>query len=73
MRRMDIQHHTADQVAQYLNTALDICDVAELGPNERVAVLPVLVTLLAGKSVQLAQDVQPLGMHNLGLTGKGAA
>ena len=70
---MDIQHHTADQVAQYLNTALDICDVAELGPNERISVLPTLVTLLAGKSVQLSQDAPALNLPAFGLTGKGAA
>lgn len=55
MQRMDIQHHTPDQVSEYLGEALKIADDYALTQGERYAVLPTLLTLLSSKTVQIAQ------------------
>lgn len=56
MKRMDVQHHTPEQVSEYLQTAIRIAEAADISAVEQVAVLPTLLTLIASKSVQVMQD-----------------
>lgn len=56
MRRLDVQHHTPEQVSGYVEQAVRIVRALPLNDQEAVAVLPTIVTLLASKSVQLEQD-----------------
>lgn len=55
MRRLDVQHHTPEQVAGYVDEAIRIVRARPLNAEEAVAVLPAVISLLASKSVQLEQ------------------
>lgn len=59
-RRTEDQHHSAEQVSEYLAGACSIADAHELTPNERAALLPVLVQLLSAKQI-FYDPVAPVG------------
>ena len=59
MRRTDDPHHTDEQVSEYLVRAVKILNRRDFTPEERAAVLPVVVTLLASKQVFYEQP-QPV-------------
>jgi hypothetical protein len=51
MRKQEDQHHTPEQVQAYLEQASEIAYAVPLTNEERVSVLPTLVTLLASKQL----------------------
>lgn len=66
VRRTEDHHHTAEQVAEYVAQAQSICDEAPLLEDERLALLPVIVTLLASKQVFYEQmQHAPLDLSRL--------
>lgn len=62
MRKTEDHHHTLDQVQQYASAARDIGDALALSPEDRAALLPTLLTLIASKQVFYEQvNVGALG------------
>lgn len=56
MQRIDVPHHTIEQVENYVRLAVKMADEIELDVVDRTTLLPTMVTLLASKSVQLQPD-----------------
>ena len=51
MHKTEDHHHTPEQVRKYVEQAKAICDDVPLLEDERVALLPTLVTILSSKQV----------------------
>ncbi len=59
MRRLELQHHTPEQVAGYINQAAMIVVEAELYDDLQPLAFVEAIRLLAAKNIQIEQ-VQPL-------------
>lgn len=69
MQRLDVKHHTTEEVEGYIAEGERILQAAGYTDEERIALLPTVLTLLSSKSVQL-QVEQPIDLGRLGLNGK---
>lgn len=68
LNRQDIQHHTLAEVESYLDLALALAERRGLNEATTLAVLPTLLTLFSGKTVQIVQSVGggPVDLAHLG-------
>lgn len=66
MQRMDIQHHTPEEVRRYLSAALVMVEDIDAPDDLRAVVFTQAATMLASKSVQL-QAAQPVMMPSMAI------
>jgi hypothetical protein len=60
-RKTEDHHHTPEQVDGYVREACDIADRIGLDEEDRAALLPQIVTLLASKQV-FYEQISPNGI-----------
>lgn len=63
MRRVEILHHSPEQVRLYIDEAEGILTACGYDDDERIALLPTIINLLSSKTVQLVDDA-PLALPN---------
>lgn len=55
MQRVEVQHHTPEQVAAYIHDALEVAQHEDVPDDLRVAVFTEAVRMLASKTVQAVE------------------
>lgn len=61
MRRVELEHHTREQIRDYVTDALAVCSELELDDELATALMPTLVNLFSQKTIQFEQVAPLLG------------
>jgi hypothetical protein len=66
VQRIEVQHHTTEQVAAYIHDALEVAQHEDVPDDLREAVFVESVRLLSSKTVQAVAHPQGIDLSHLG-------